>query len=73
MATVSRSRPISPGVVDTGWAEEVTHDEGKQIAQSLDEGAIGPECVADVVVHTLDQPADVTVNDIVVHPTRQDC
>jgi NADP-dependent 3-hydroxy acid dehydrogenase YdfG len=28
--------------------------------------------VADAVVYALAQPADITVNDIVIHPTHQD-
>ncbi|MFD7972760.1 SDR family oxidoreductase [Streptomyces clavifer] len=63
---------ISPGVIDTGWADKVTNDEGKKIAQDLNEGAIHPDRVADAVVFALNQPADVTVNDIVIHPTRQE-
>ncbi|MEU7835524.1 SDR family oxidoreductase [Nonomuraea sp. NPDC049129] len=62
---------ISPGVIDTGWADKVTNDEGKQIAQHLNQGAISPERIADAVVYALNQPADVTVNDIVIHPTHQ--
>jgi NADP-dependent 3-hydroxy acid dehydrogenase YdfG len=50
----------------------VTDTEGKKIAQNLNEGAIAPGRVADAVVYALNQPADVTVNDIVIHPTRQD-
>ncbi|MEU0074150.1 SDR family oxidoreductase [Streptomyces sp. NPDC006332] len=62
---------ISPGVIDTGWADKVPSAEGKQAAKDLNKGAIHPDRVADAVVHALDQPADVTVNDIVIHPTRQ--
>lgn len=63
---------ISPGVIDTGWADKVTDTDGRTIAQDLNEDAIHPDRVADAVVYALDQPADVTVNDIVIHPTRQD-
>lgn len=45
---------------------------GKQIAQDLSQGAIHPDRVTDAVVHALDQPTDVTTNDIVIHPTGQD-
>ncbi|MEU9268443.1 SDR family oxidoreductase [Streptomyces sp. NPDC048251] len=62
---------ISPGVIDTGWADKVTNDDARRTAQDLNEGAIHPDGVADAVVYALDQPADVTVNDLVVHPTRQ--
>ncbi|WP_435225682.1 SDR family oxidoreductase [Streptomyces sp. Tue6028] len=63
---------ISSGVIDTGWAEKVSNTEGKQIAQDLNQGAIHADRVADAVVYALNQPADVTVNDVVIHPTRQD-
>ncbi|WP_405632961.1 SDR family oxidoreductase [Streptomyces sp. NBC_00016] len=62
---------ISPGVIDTGWADKVTNDDARRTAQDLNEGAIHPDGVADAVVYALDQPADVTVNDLVIHPTRQ--
>ncbi|MFF9032806.1 hypothetical protein [Streptomyces iakyrus] len=54
-----------------GWADKVPNTEGKRIAKDLNEGAIHPDRVADAVVYALDQPTDVTVNDIVIHPTRQ--
>ncbi|MFI0820065.1 short-chain dehydrogenase [Streptomyces sp. NPDC021098] len=63
---------ISPGVIDTGWADKVTHEEGKQIAKNLNQGAISPQRIADAVVYALDQPANVTVDDIVIHPAHQD-
>ncbi|WP_240512587.1 SDR family oxidoreductase, partial [Streptomyces griseoruber] len=59
---------ISPGVIDTGWADKVSNAEGKQIAHDLSEGAIHQDRVADAVVYALDQPIEVTVNDIVIHP-----
>ncbi|GGS17994.1 SDR family oxidoreductase [Streptomyces griseoviridis] len=62
---------ISPGVIDTGWAEKVANEGGKEIARDLNEDAISPDRVADAVLYALDQPADVTVNDLVIHPTRQ--
>lgn len=63
---------VSPGVIDTGWADKVSNAEGKQIAQDLNAGAIHPDRVADAVVYALDQPSEVTVNDIVIHPAHQD-
>ncbi|MFH8573004.1 SDR family oxidoreductase [Streptomyces sp. NPDC017993] len=62
---------ISPGVIDTGWADKVTDPTGRKAAQELNTIAIGPESIADAVVYALDQPADVTVNDLVISPTRQ--
>lgn len=63
---------ISPGVIDTGWADKVNNGEGKKAAQELNKIAITPEQVADTVAYTLDQPDDLTINDIVIHPTKQD-
>ncbi|MFA0998717.1 MULTISPECIES: SDR family oxidoreductase [Pseudomonas syringae group] len=63
---------ISPGVINTGWAEKVNNSEGKKAAQELNKIAITPEQVADAVVYALDQPNDLTINDIVIHPTKQD-
>ncbi|MDD1507700.1 SDR family oxidoreductase [Pseudomonas sp. CNPSo 3701] len=63
---------ISPGVIDTGWADKVNDEAGREAAQKLNEIAITPEQIADAVAYALDQPANLTVNDIVIHPTKQD-
>ncbi|KAB7786701.1 SDR family oxidoreductase [Methylorubrum populi] len=63
---------VSPGVIDTGWADKVTDADGRKAATALNKDAIPPEAIADAVAYALDQPASVTVNDIVVHPTKQD-
>ncbi|PAW33609.1 short-chain dehydrogenase [Pantoea vagans] len=63
---------ISPGVIDTGWADKVNDSKGKDAAKKLNEIAITPEQVADAVAYAIDKPEDLTINDIVIHPTRQD-
>ncbi|MBI6666642.1 short-chain dehydrogenase [Pseudomonas syringae] len=63
---------ISPGVINTGWADKVNNSEGKKAAQELNKIAITPEQVADAVAYALDQPNNLTINDIVIHPTKQD-
>lgn len=63
---------ISPGVIDTGWADKVNDRKGKEAAKKLNEIAITPEQVADAVAYALDKPDEITINDIVIHPTRQD-
>ena len=63
---------ISPGVIDTGWADKVTNKEGAEIAKTLNQGAISSEQVAGAVIYALNQPAEVSVSDIVIHPTKQD-
>jgi NADP-dependent 3-hydroxy acid dehydrogenase YdfG len=62
---------VSPGVIDTGWADKVSDAEGRKAATELNKDAIPPEAVADAVAYALDQPANVTVNDVVIHPTKQ--
>ena len=62
---------VSPGVIDTDWADKVSDGEGRKAATELNKDAIPPEAVADAVAYALDQPANVTVNDVVVHPTKQ--
>lgn len=63
---------VSPGVIDTGWADRVNNATGKELATELNKGAIPPEAIADAVAYALDQPVNVSVSDVVVHPTRQD-
>ena len=67
-----RVSTISPGVIDTGWADKVTDPAGRLAAQALNRIAIAPQDVADAVVYALDQPPQVTVNDLIISPTRQD-
>ncbi|MEH0637366.1 SDR family oxidoreductase [Streptomyces bottropensis] len=66
-----KASTISPGVIDTGWADKVTDPVGRKAAQELNAIAVSPQSVADAVVHALDQPADVTVNYLIISPTRQ--
>ncbi|MFG2593955.1 SDR family oxidoreductase [Streptomyces sp. NPDC048438] len=66
-----KASTISPGVIDTGWADKVTDPAGRKAAQQLNTIAISPEAIANAVVYALDQPTDVTVNDLVISPTRQ--
>ncbi|MGW4229507.1 SDR family oxidoreductase [Streptomyces sp. NPDC004980] len=66
-----KASTISPGVINTGWADKVTDPAGRKAAQELNTIAISPESIADAVVYALDKPADVTVNDLIISPTRQ--
>lgn len=63
---------ISPGVINTGWADKVTNKEGAEIAAELNKQAIEPEYIANVVLFVFDQPDNVNVNDIAIRPTLQD-
>lgn len=62
---------ISPGVINTGWAEKVTNAEGSKIAEQLNKEAIESEDVAAAVLFALTQPGNVSINDIVISPTSQ--
>ena len=67
-----RASTISPGVINTGWADKVEDPKGRKAAKALNEIAIAPHDIARGVVYALNQPAGVTVNDLIVSPTRQD-
>lgn len=66
-----RVNTISPGVVNTGWADKVSDPEGRKVAQELTKIAISPQDVANAVVYALNQPRNVTINDLIVSPTKQ--
>ena len=67
-----RVNTISPGVINTGWADKVSEPQGRKAAQALNRIAIGPDDVARAVIYALNQPENVTVNDLIISPTRQD-
>ena len=67
-----RVNTISPGVINTGWADKVTDPAGRKAAQELNKIAISPDDIGRAVLYALDQPENVTVNDLIISPTRQD-
>lgn len=67
-----RVNTVSPGVINTGWADKVIDPEGRKAAKALNEIAIAPEDISGAVIYSLNQPANVTVNDLIISPTRQD-
>ena len=63
---------ISPGFVQTGFAEDVTNPEVKaQLAASKEQLAMPPAAIARAIAFAIEQPDDVDVNEIVVRPTAQ--
>ena len=63
---------ISPGFVNTNFAEGVTNPEVKtQLEKARDKFALPPEAIARAIVFAIDQPSDVDVNEIIVRPTAQ--
>lgn len=63
---------ISPGFVQTDFAESITSAEMKaQIVASRDKFAIPPDAIVRAIVFAIEQPADIDVNEIVIRPTAQ--
>jgi NADP-dependent 3-hydroxy acid dehydrogenase YdfG len=63
---------ISPGFVNTNFAEGVTNPEVKtQLENERDKFALAPEAIARAIVFAIEQPSDVDVNEIIVRPTAQ--
>lgn len=67
-----RAGTISPGVINTGWADRVEDPAGREAAKELNKIAISPTDIGKAVVYALNQPANVTVNDLIISPTQQD-
>ncbi|MGM8931152.1 SDR family oxidoreductase [Salinicola halophyticus] len=67
-----RVNTISPGVINTGWADKVNDPAGREAAKELNKLAISPQDIANAVTYALDQPENVTVNDLIISPTKQD-
>ncbi|WP_342659760.1 putative oxidoreductase [Rhodococcus ruber] len=66
-----RATAISPGVINTGWPAKLSDPEARKSAEELAKVAIEPESVASAVLYAVDQPDEVTINDLLVSPTRQ--
>lgn len=63
---------ISPGVIKTKWQDQVTDPDVKSILEELNEVAIDVEHVAEAIMYMVNQPSDVTINDLIVTPTVQE-
>lgn len=66
-----RATIISPGAVSTELTEKITDEDVKSGVDELYNKAIDPGNIARTISYALEQPADVTVNEIVVRPTSQ--
>jgi NADP-dependent 3-hydroxy acid dehydrogenase YdfG len=63
---------ISPGFVNTNFAESMTNPEMKaKIREGMDKMGISPDAIARAIVFAIEQPADVDVGEIIVRPTAQ--
>lgn len=67
-----RVTTISPGIVQTAFAEASTNQEVRaRTSEMRDRIAISPDAIARAIAFAIEQPADVDVNEIVVRPTAQ--
>jgi NADP-dependent 3-hydroxy acid dehydrogenase YdfG len=63
---------ISPGFVQTDFAESMTNPEVKvQIVDRMEKMAISPDAIARAIAFAIEQPAEVDVGEIVIRPTAQ--
>jgi NADP-dependent 3-hydroxy acid dehydrogenase YdfG len=63
---------ISPGFVNTNFAESMTNPEMKtRIQEGMDKMGLSPDAIARAMVFAIEQPADVDVGEIIVRPTAQ--
>lgn len=67
-----RVTTVSPGVVDTPFAEGVTSENAKaQLAPLSTFAGLPAEAVARAVAYAIEQPAGVDVGEVVIRPTAQ--
>lgn len=62
---------ISPGAIATELPNTITDDQAKENVKPALDIAIDPQSIADAVRYALEQPADVSINEIIVRPTAQ--
>jgi NADP-dependent 3-hydroxy acid dehydrogenase YdfG len=63
---------ISPGFVQTDFAESMTNPEMKvQIVDRMEKMAIPPDAIARAIAFAIEQPANVDVGEIEIRPTAQ--
>ncbi|MET2825410.1 SDR family oxidoreductase [Mesorhizobium shangrilense] len=63
---------ISPGFVQTNFADSMTNPEIKaEIEKRMGEIAISPNAISRAIAFAIEQPAEVDVSEIVIRPTAQ--
>jgi NADP-dependent 3-hydroxy acid dehydrogenase YdfG len=67
-----RVTEVSPGMVDTDFAESITDDVAKvAIRERLSAVAISPDAIARGIAFAIEQPLEVDVGSVVIRPTAQ--
>ncbi|UOQ45818.1 SDR family oxidoreductase [Halobacillus salinarum] len=67
-----RATIISPGAVSTELTSTITDEDMKSGTEDLYSMAIQPDSIARTIRYALEEPPEVTINEIVVRPTEQD-
>jgi len=69
-----RVTEISPGFIDTGFADAAIDDPAVKAAilKRKEEMAVSPDAIARAIAFAVEQPDDVEIGSIVVRPTAQD-
>jgi NADP-dependent 3-hydroxy acid dehydrogenase YdfG len=65
-----RVTTVTPGAVDSGIQNKTSGTDSARILE-IYKNAISPSAVARAIAFAIEQPADVTINEIVVRPTAQ--
>lgn len=60
---------VNPGVVESGLASTITHDETKAMMNEFRAVALQPADIASAVRHLIDAPAGVDTSEITIRPT----
>lgn len=66
-----RSTIISPGAVESELTETISDNQVKERVDELYKNAISSESIARTIRYAIEEPAEVSVNEIVVRPTAQ--
>ncbi|MNT20797.1 short chain dehydrogenase [compost metagenome] len=66
-----RTTTILPGAVDTPLSEGSSHAESAKAVKEFYEIAIPADAVARAIAYAIEQPDDVSINEIVLRPTAQ--
>ncbi|TRW80297.1 SDR family oxidoreductase [Mycolicibacterium sp. 018/SC-01/001] len=65
-----RVSTVNPGAVDTGMQRKTTGSESERI-EAIYLHAMSAETIADAIAFVIEQPAEVSVNNLVIRPTTQ--
>ncbi|WP_100010242.1 SDR family oxidoreductase [Lentibacillus sediminis] len=66
-----RTTILSPGAVDTELTETITDTDVKSGVDELYEKAIHPDSMARAIRYAVEEPEDVSINELIIRPTSQ--